>query len=83
VYVEEGDSTRTYVFARYVQLGTVTMRVGEAVDGKRSSVVLVVHLPDHLGVYEVEYEGPGRASVSQRFERVLDPRGDLASPKLP
>jgi len=83
VYIEEGDSTRTYVFARYVQLGTLAMRVGEAVDGKPASVVLIEHLPDHLGVYEVVYEGPQRTSIIQRFERMLDPRGDLASPRLP
>jgi hypothetical protein len=83
VYIEERDSTRTYVYAQFVQLGTVTMRIGEASDGKRASIVLIEHLPDRIGLYEVDYEGPGRASLVQRFERTLDPRGDIASPRLP
>ena len=83
VYVEEPDSTRTYIYAQFVQLGTVTLRVGEAVDGRRASIVLIEHLPDRLGVYETEYQAPGRHSTTHRFVRTLDPRGDVASPKLP
>jgi hypothetical protein len=83
VYVEEPDSTRTYIYAQFVQLGTVTLRVGEAADGGRASIVLIEHLPDRLGVYETDYQAPGRFSTTQRFVRTLDPRGDIASPKLP
>jgi hypothetical protein len=83
VYVEEADSTRTYIYAQFVQLGTVTMRIGEATAGMRASIVLIEQLPDRLGVYEAEYDGPGRASVKQRYARALDPRGDIAGPRLP
>ncbi len=83
VYIEEPDSGRTYIYAQFVQLGTVTMRVGKAVDGKPASVILIEHLPDRLGVYEIQYQAPGRFTATERFERVLDPRGDVASPKLP
>lgn len=83
VYIEEPDSSRTYIYAQFVQLGTVTMRVGEAVDGNPASVILIEHLPDRLGVYEIQYQAPGRFTAIERFERVLDPRGDVASPKLP
>ena len=83
VYVEEPDSSRTYIYAQFVQLGTVTMRVGEAVAGKPSSVILIEHLPDRLGVYEIQYQAPGHFTAIERFERGLDPRGDVASPKLP
>lgn len=82
VYVEEEDGARTYVYARFVQLGTVTLRLGTPEDG-RASVVLLEHLPDRLGVYEVAYEGPGRATAAVRFERTLDPAGELAGPALP
>jgi hypothetical protein len=82
VYVEEEDGRRTYVYARFVQLGTVTLRLGTPEDG-RASVVLLEHLPDRLGVYEVAYEGPGRATAAVRFERALDPAGELAGPALP
>lgn len=83
VYVEEADSTRTYIYAQFVQLGTVTMRIGEATAGERASIVLIEQLPDRFGVYEVRYDGPGRATVTQRYARALDPRGDIASPRLP
>ena len=40
-------------------------------------------LPDRLGVYEATYQGPGRVSLATRLRRDLDPRGQLASPRLP
>lgn len=83
VYVESADSVRTYIYARFVQLGTVTMRIGEAVDGARASIVLIEHLPDRVAVYEARYDGPGRVAVFEQFTRTLDPRGEIASPRLP
>jgi hypothetical protein len=83
VYVEEQDGTRTYVYARRLQLGTLTMRLGRGGEGEPSSIVLLEHLPDRLSLYEASYEGPGRVSAAVRFQRDLDPRGDLASPRLP
>lgn len=83
VYVESADSVRTYIYARFVQLGTVTMRIGEALDSARASIVLIEHLPDRVAVYEARYDGPGRAAVTEQFTRTLDPRGEIASPRLP
>lgn len=83
VYVEGGDSVRTYIYARFVQLGTLTMRIGEPVDGAGASIVLIEHLPDRLAVYEARYDGPGRATVTERFARTLNPRGEIAGPRLP
>ena len=83
VYVEEADSTRTYLYARFVQLGTVEMRVGLEEDGTPPSVVLMEHLPDRIAVYEAVYRGPGDVAVTERFQRRLDPTGDVASPALP
>lgn len=83
VYVEDAEGARTYVYARFVQLGTVTLRLGAPDAEGRSSVVLVEHLPDRIGVYEVAYGGPGRATAAVRFERALDPGGELAGPALP
>lgn len=83
VYIETQDGRRTYVFAQRLQLGTLTMRLGSDEGGQTPTVVLLVHLPDKLSVYEVSYSGPGHASVTARFQRDLDPRGDIASPQLP
>lgn len=83
VYVEEGDGQRTHLYARYVQLGAVTMRVGLGEAPQRPSVVIVEHVPDRIGVYELEYGGPSRLETVHRYERMLDPRGETASPGLP
>jgi hypothetical protein len=83
VYIEEPDGTRTHIYAQFVQLGTVTLRVGADSTGAPASVILVEHLPDRLGVYEVTYTAPGRTTTRAAFERRLDPRGDQASPRLP
>jgi hypothetical protein len=83
VYIEGSDGRRTYVFAQRLQLGTLTMRLGRSEVGQPAPVVLLVHLPDQLSLYEVSYLGPTKFSVATRFQRDLDPRGDLASPPLP
>lgn len=83
VYVEAPDGTRTYVYARRLQLGTLTMRIGRGTGGAPSTIVLLEHLPDRLSVYEASYPGPGRISASRVFQRELDPRGAIAGPKLP
>jgi hypothetical protein len=83
VYVEAPDGTRTYLYARRLQLGTLTARVGVPEPGRGPSVVLLEHLPDALRLYEVEYTGTGRTEVRERFGRMLDPTGDFAGPSLP
>ena len=83
VYVEALDGTRTYVYAQRLQLGSLTMRVSRGEGGQRAGIVLVEHLPDRLSVYEVSYQGPGQSSAVVRFQRDLDPLGDVASPQLP
>jgi len=83
VYVEAQDGTRTYVYAQRLQLGTLVMRVSRSEAGQPASIVLLEHLPDRLSVYEVSYLGPGRISAAVRFQRDLDPYGELAGPQLP
>jgi hypothetical protein len=82
VYVESQDGTRTYIYAQRLQLGTLTMRVSRG-DSDPVTIVLLEHLPDRLRVFEAQYMGPGAASVEVRFQRDLDPRGEIASPRLP
>lgn len=83
VYVEAPDGRRTYIYAQRLQLGTLTMRLSRSDPGQPAVVVLLVHLPDRMSLYEVSYLGPDSVSVARRFQRDLDPSGDIASPQLP
>lgn len=83
VYVEATDGSRTYLYARRLQLGTLEMRVTSASSGQPPSVVLIEHLPDQLSVYEAVHDGLDDFDTVARFVRTLDPRGETASPTLP
>ena len=83
VYIETADGRRTYVYGQRLQLGTLTMRVAQRDSAQAATVVLLEQLPDRMSVYEVSYSGPGRVSGAVRFQRLLDPAGETASPKLP
>ena len=83
VYIEALDGGRTYVYAQRLQLGTLSMRVGQPEAGQGSAVVLLEQLPDRISLYEVSYGGPGRVTGAVRYQRLLDPTGETASPKLP
>jgi hypothetical protein len=81
VYVESLDGRRTYLYAQRLQLGTLTMRVTRADNGRKASVLLTENLPDRLRVLEARSTGLG-LSVIPLVERELDPRGEQASPRL-
>ncbi|HUG27552.1 MAG TPA: hypothetical protein VMK53_04580 [Gemmatimonadales bacterium] len=83
VYIEDDAGQRTHVYAQRLQLGTLTMRVSRAEAGQPATVVLLEHLPDQLSLYEISYSGPAAATASVRFQRGMDPRGEVASPRLP
>lgn len=83
VYIESTDGRRTYVYGQRLQLGTLTMRVAQRDSAQAATVVLLEQLPDQISLYEVSYSGPGRVTVAVRFQRLLDPTGETASPKLP
>ena len=83
VYIESADGRRTYVYGQRLQLGTLTMRVAPRDSARAATVVLLEQLPDQISLYEVSYGGPGRVTVAVRFQRLLDPTGETASPKLP
>lgn len=82
VYVESPDGTRSYLYARRLQLGTLDMRVTRADSGARASVLLIERLPDRLRILELGDFGSG-VGVALRLARELDPRGEAASPRLP
>lgn len=83
VYVEEEDGARTYLYARFVQLGSVTMRIALPVGEGPPSVVLLEHLPDRIALFEAWYEGPGNVTVVEHFARRVDPRGEGSTPIPP
>jgi hypothetical protein len=83
LYVEEGDGTRTYLYARFVQLGAPTMRIALPGDRTQPTIIVLEHLPDSIAIFEAEYAAPGSVIIRQRFGRRLDPRGEVASPDLP
>ncbi|HEX6924668.1 MAG TPA: hypothetical protein VF167_04535 [Longimicrobiaceae bacterium] len=83
VYVEESDGRRTYLYSRYVQLGSPTLRIGLEQQGRPPSLILLEHVPDRVSFYEIVYEGPGSARAIAHLERMVDPTGELASPDLP
>jgi hypothetical protein len=79
VYVEHADTTRTYLYANRLQLGTLSMRLARPGSGQAATIVLIEHLPDRLRVAEAAFTG-GRLVTRLLLERALDPVGDIASP---
>lgn len=79
VVVERADGQRDLVYARYVQLGTLTMRVsaGSATDSRQ--IVLLEQMPDRLSVYEIQWTAREGAVGRTAFEQALDATGDTTS----
>jgi hypothetical protein len=83
LYVEDADGNLTIVFSRYVQLGTLAMRVTLPETLGRPAIVLLEHMPDGMTLYEIDYLGPGAVEIRRLYQRALDPRGEIAAPVLP
>ena len=81
VYVEFADSSRTYVYANRLQLGTLTMRLSRADSGQAATIVLIEHLPDRLRVAEAAIADGHRVVTRMMFERNLDPTGEVSTPQ--
>jgi hypothetical protein len=73
VYIEEPDSTRTYVYARFLPHGKLEASVTVPDEEKMPTIVLRELTPHLLGVYEVRYAGPQRATAVRHLHRELDP----------
>lgn len=80
VYVESAEGHRTYLYAQRLQLGTLTMRIGTEPQG---TVVLLEHLPDRIRLFDAIYRGPDAATVTVKYQRQLDPRGEISAPRYP
>jgi hypothetical protein len=82
VYVEEPDGARTYAYARFLPNGTLDAYLTQPDSGQSRTILLVERTPESLAVYEVRYEGVGRAAAIRRLGRALDPaRGFAGSPR--
>lgn len=77
--IQEADGTRTDVYRRFVQLGTVEAHVATAESGDGRVILIVEHVPQSMRIYEVTYAGPGRVTAVERFARELHPDGGFAA----
>ena len=77
VYVEEPDGTRTYVYARFLQMGTLEGMTSPG-PGRTRLVTIVEQTPHAYVLYEVRYRGPNRAEVVRRLQRDLNPQTGFA-----
>jgi hypothetical protein len=73
MYIEEADSTLTYVYARFLPNGKLEASVTRPEKGKPATIVLRELTPHALGIYEVRYSGPQRSRTVQHLYRELDP----------
>lgn len=80
LYIEEADGTRTYVYRRFVQLGTVEAHVSSPTSGGTArSILLIEKTPQAIRVYEVTYTGPGRVTAVERLAREVHPESGFAA----
>lgn len=81
LYIEEPGGARTHVYSRFVPHGQVEALLGGTGEGGAPGIVLIERTPHRLGIYEVRYGGPARASTLVLTERELDPgRGFTGTP---
>ena len=80
LYFEEPDSTRTYVYARFLPFGKLEASVAVPYEGKTPTVVLRESTPHALGIYEVWYSGPRRSRSVHHIQRTLDPGKGFSRP---
>lgn len=57
VYVEEADGKRTYLYSRWVQIGTLEVGISE--DKGKPSVVILERQGFSFSLYRIHYGGPG------------------------
>jgi hypothetical protein len=72
VYIEAADSTRTYVYARFLPKGKLEADVTVPGKEKVPTIVLREITPYAIGVYEVRYLGPKRVRSVRHLYRELD-----------
>lgn len=82
LYVEEADSTRTWLYAQSLHGGRAEPMLASIDKGKRRSIVLSERMPRALSMYEIEYLGPGKVKARRLLARELDARnGFVEAPR--
>ena len=81
VYVESNDSTRTYIYAQRLQLGTLSMRMSQPDSTRLPTIILLEQLPERWRLIEVDYPTANAAPRAVlQFERQVDARGEIEEP---
>jgi hypothetical protein len=81
VYVEEPDGTRTYLYARFLPNGKLTAELTQPQSTNAPTITLIEQSPTTLAVYEIAYNGVGKAEVGLRFERTLRSPAFIGAPR--
>lgn len=71
LYIEEPTGERTYLFARFVQLGIVEAKLTQSEAGEPPQILLVERWPSSFHVYELRYRGPATVEARVLVEREL------------
>lgn len=80
LYIQEADGTRTDVYRRFVQMGTVEAHVSTpAPGGTGLNILLVENTPHSIRVFEVTYAGPGKVTAVERLSREVHPESGFAA----
>lgn len=80
LYIEEPDTSRTYVYARSVQLGRVEAIVTQAASDQLPTIVLIEQTPQQLIMYEITYRDVQQVEVNELVRRSLDANGFAGTP---
>jgi hypothetical protein len=78
LYIIAPDGTRTDVFRRWVQMGTMDAHVSTDVSGTGRTLLLVENTPYAVRIIEVIYAGPGKVTAVERFTREIHPDSGFA-----
>lgn len=83
VYVEEPDGARTYLYARFLANGKLTVELSQPGSTSTSAPTLtfVEQTPATIAIFEIAYNGAEKAEIVTRFERGIRPGTFNGSPR--
>ena len=81
VYVEEADGARTYLYARFLPNGKLTAELTQPESTKAPTVTLLEQSPTNIALYEIAYNGAGKAEIVTQLVRNIRPGTFSGSPR--
>jgi len=81
VYVEEADGARTYLYARFLPNGKLTAELTQPESAKAPTVTLLEQSPTNIALYEIAYNGAGKAEIATQLVRNIRPGTFSGSPR--